>query len=100
MESTAQYWKPVWGTLERYWKPVCEKREGAGRMWRQGAKKRVVGGVWYGTLLARKIFQVARIMLTRLTLAGASRQSAKRVGCEQAVRRRGQFGEIQRSQTA
>jgi transposase len=21
MESTAQYWKPVWGALERYWKP-------------------------------------------------------------------------------
>jgi transposase len=32
MESTAQYWKPVWGALERYWKPTCEKREGAGRM--------------------------------------------------------------------
>jgi transposase len=31
MESTAQYWKPVWGTLERYWKPLREKREGAGR---------------------------------------------------------------------
>ena len=29
MESTAQYWKPVWGTLERYWKPACQKREGA-----------------------------------------------------------------------
>src|SRR6202049_1259773 len=29
MESTAQYWKPVWGTLERYWKPMCQKREGA-----------------------------------------------------------------------
>jgi len=28
MESTAQYWKPVWEALERYWKP---KREGAGR---------------------------------------------------------------------
>jgi transposase len=28
MESTAQYWKPVWGALERYWKPICEKREG------------------------------------------------------------------------
>ena len=28
MESTAQYWKPVWETLERYWKPICEKREG------------------------------------------------------------------------
>ena len=26
MESTAQYWKPVWGALERYWKPSCEKR--------------------------------------------------------------------------
>jgi transposase len=32
MESTAQYWKPVWGALEQYWKPSCEKREGAGRM--------------------------------------------------------------------
>jgi transposase len=29
MESTAQYWKPVWGALERYWKPICSKREGA-----------------------------------------------------------------------
>ena len=29
MESTAQYWKPVWGALERYWKPRCQKREGA-----------------------------------------------------------------------
>jgi transposase len=32
MESTAQYWKPIWGALERCWKPICEKREGAGRM--------------------------------------------------------------------
>ena len=31
MESTAQYWKPVWEALERYWKPLREKREGAGR---------------------------------------------------------------------
>src|SRR3989454_10287091 len=22
MESTAQYWKPVWGALEQYWKPT------------------------------------------------------------------------------
>lgn len=29
MESTAQYWKPVWGALEQYWKPNCQKREGA-----------------------------------------------------------------------
>jgi hypothetical protein len=27
MESTAQYWKPVWGALKRYWKPSCQKRK-------------------------------------------------------------------------
>ena len=32
MESTAQYWKPVWGTLERIWKSVCQSREDASRM--------------------------------------------------------------------
>lgn len=32
MESTAQYWKPVWASLERYWKPICEKREGTSPM--------------------------------------------------------------------
>src|SRR6266853_2516792 len=31
MESTAQYWKPVWETLERYGKPIREKREDARR---------------------------------------------------------------------
>src|SRR6266550_136912 len=30
MESTAQYWQPVWAALERYWTPTCKKREGAG----------------------------------------------------------------------
>ena len=29
MESTAQYWKPVWGALEGDWQPLCRKREGA-----------------------------------------------------------------------
>ena len=29
MESTAQYWKPVWGALERHWQPACRQREGA-----------------------------------------------------------------------
>jgi transposase len=32
MESTAQYWKPVWAALERYWKPARQKREGASKM--------------------------------------------------------------------
>ena len=32
MESTAQYWKPVWGALERYWKPARQQREGATKM--------------------------------------------------------------------
>jgi transposase len=30
MESTAQYWKPVWGMLERYWKPMFQDSQGAG----------------------------------------------------------------------
>jgi hypothetical protein len=30
MESTAQYWKPVWGALERLWKPI---RPETGRRW-------------------------------------------------------------------
>jgi transposase len=29
MEATAQYWRPVWETLERYWKPRRQQREGA-----------------------------------------------------------------------
>jgi transposase len=29
MESTAQYWKPVWSALERDWKPTCKQQEGA-----------------------------------------------------------------------
>jgi len=32
MESTAQYWKPVWGAMEQYWKPTYQKREGTGPM--------------------------------------------------------------------
>jgi transposase len=32
VESTAQYWKPLWSALERYWKPSCHNREGAGKM--------------------------------------------------------------------
>ena len=29
MESTAQYWRPIWEALERYWRPPCRAREGA-----------------------------------------------------------------------
>jgi transposase len=32
MESSAQYWKPVWAALERYWKPARQQREGATKM--------------------------------------------------------------------
>ena len=32
MESTAQYWRPVWEALERYWQPTRRTREGAGPM--------------------------------------------------------------------
>jgi len=30
MESTAQYWKPVWNTLQRYWQPTYGQPAGAG----------------------------------------------------------------------
>ena len=29
-ESTAQYWRPVWEALERYWQPGCRNRPEAG----------------------------------------------------------------------
>lgn len=29
MESTAQYWKPVWEALELHWQPVCRKQAGS-----------------------------------------------------------------------
>ena len=32
MESTAQYWRPVWDALERDWQPRRQAREGAGPM--------------------------------------------------------------------
>ena len=32
MESTAQYWRPVWEALERHWQPTCRSREGNGPM--------------------------------------------------------------------
>ena len=31
MESTAQYWKPVWEALERHWKPRCKQADGLGK---------------------------------------------------------------------
>jgi transposase len=31
MESTAQHWRPVWSTLERWWQPRRLPRAGAGR---------------------------------------------------------------------
>ena len=32
MESTAQYWRPVWDALERYWQPIRRTQAGAGSM--------------------------------------------------------------------
>jgi transposase len=32
MESTAQYWKPVWGVLEQSWQPARQQREGCAKM--------------------------------------------------------------------
>ena len=30
MESTAQYWKPVWGALERFWRPEIRELQKLG----------------------------------------------------------------------
>src|SRR6201981_1099540 len=32
MESTAQYWRPVWGTLERLWRPKRLQEGGSGTL--------------------------------------------------------------------
>jgi hypothetical protein len=32
MESTAQYSRPVWEALERYWRPPCRSRASTGPM--------------------------------------------------------------------
>src|SRR5467141_4865718 len=32
MESTAQYWRPVWEALEQHWRPRRRAREGASRL--------------------------------------------------------------------
>ena len=32
MESTAQYWRAVWGTLELFWRPARRQQEGAHKM--------------------------------------------------------------------
>jgi transposase len=32
MESTAQYWRPLWAELEQSWRPVMQQRAGAGPM--------------------------------------------------------------------
>ena len=32
MESTAQYWQPLWSAREQCWKPTCQHRDGAGKM--------------------------------------------------------------------
>ena len=32
MESTAQYWQPVWGMLEEHWQPQRQSSPGAGRI--------------------------------------------------------------------
>ena len=49
MESTAQYWKPVWEALERNWQPARRGREGLCRMrgsciWRKPSRTAGRGG--------------------------------------------------------
>jgi len=43
MESTAQYWRPVWGMLEQCWQPVREQRPGSVRRLHLAQAKSNVG---------------------------------------------------------
>jgi hypothetical protein len=38
MESTAQYWRPVWEALEHHWRPRRRARAGASRLVVSGAR--------------------------------------------------------------
>ena len=45
MESTAQYWLPVWEALERDWQPDQHSRAGTGILhWRRRSRTRGHGG--------------------------------------------------------
>jgi hypothetical protein len=54
MESTAQYWKPVWGALERYWKPKVQAQCRERSIWRK--HDRIVDGAD-----ARRIFPTPNV---------------------------------------
>jgi len=45
MESTAQYWRPVWQALEQHWQPECRKLGGGGAA-ASGAGRIQSGAVW------------------------------------------------------
>jgi transposase len=64
MESTAQYWKPVWEALERYWKPLRQKREGASR--RSGTLHLAQAQSNHGPRGRKKDFRDAERLVKRL----------------------------------
>jgi len=68
MESTAPYWKPVWGALERYWKPLREKREGARR--RSGTLPLAQAQSDRGPRARKKDFPDAERLVKRLVARG------------------------------
>src|ERR1700720_1760234 len=68
MESTAQYWKPVWEALERYWKPIREKREGASR--RSGTLHRAQAQSNRGRRGRKRDFPDAERLVKRLVARG------------------------------
>src|SRR5438552_2255678 len=72
MESTAQYWKPVWEALERYWKPLREKREGASR--RSGTLHLAQAQSNRGPRGRKKDFRDAERLVKRLILNMALEQ--------------------------
>jgi hypothetical protein len=64
MESTAQYWRPVWSALEQYWTPVMRQREGAGLMAARVALVVAGDGLAEDAGLANSLSRLARWQAT------------------------------------
>jgi hypothetical protein len=84
MESTAQYWKPVWGALERYWKPRREKREGARR--RSGTLHLAQAQSNRGRRGRKRDFVDAERLVKRLGLGAADHRRSRSHGSNLSLR--------------
>ena len=88
MESTAQYWKPVWETLERHWQTVqrqqAEACASAGKLHLAQAKSNC------GPRGRKNDFGDAERLVKRLGSAGTSAEFRPRAGTTSVAHRKPQ----------